>query len=190
VVVLGPTGRNFAAGMSGGIAYVLDHDGSFASRCNVELVELEEPADDDFEKVRALVAEHLARTGSTVAERTLADWDALRGSWVKVMPMDYKRALRELAEKQSVEAGEPAVVGQRGDGSGEGPVTSGQPSPYPPADGSGGQAGREPGEAGQYEDATVAAERAGAAAQEAGADPAKQKAAESEGAEEVLPHHG
>jgi hypothetical protein len=156
----------------------------------MELVELEEPADEDFENVRALVTEHMERTGSTVAERTLADWDALRGSWVKVMPLDYKRALRELAEKQSVEAGEPAVVGQRGDGSGEGAITAGQGAPYPPADGGPGEQARELGESGQYEDAAVAAERAGKAAQEAGADPAKQKAAESEGAEEVLPHHG
>ena len=71
VVVLGPTGRNFAAGMSGGIAYVLDADGGFAARCNMELVELE-PLDDERRAiVRALVEEHLERTGSPVAARVL-----------------------------------------------------------------------------------------------------------------------
>ena len=73
VVVLGPTGRNFAAGMSGGIAYVLDADGGFAGRCNHELVDLE-PVEDDGE-LRALVEEHARRTGSEVAERLLAGWD-------------------------------------------------------------------------------------------------------------------
>jgi glutamate synthase domain-containing protein 3 len=192
VVVLGPTGRNFAAGMSGGIAYVLDSDGTFESRCNMELVELEEMGDEDFQKVYELVAEHMERTGSTVARTTLDHWDELRGSWVKVMPMDYKRALRELAEKQAVAAGEPAVVGQRGDGTGEGPIEAGQPAPYMPADGGPGEgkAAREPGEAGQYEDADVAAERRGKAVREADGDPAKAAHAEEEGTEEVLPRHG
>ncbi len=67
VVVLGPTGRNFAAGMSGGIAYVLDPDGDFHERCNPELVELETPGAEDFEEIRALVEEHRDRTGSQVA---------------------------------------------------------------------------------------------------------------------------
>ena len=69
VVVIGPTGLNFAAGMSGGVAYVLDVDGGFAGRCNTELVELEAPAPDDLEEVRVLVAEHAERTGSPVAAR-------------------------------------------------------------------------------------------------------------------------
>ena len=101
VVVLGPTGRNFAAGMSGGIAYVLDPDGSFHERCNPELVELETPSADDFEEIRALVEEHRDRTGSPVATHVLADWQELIGSWVKVMPVDYKRALGELAAAQA-----------------------------------------------------------------------------------------
>jgi glutamate synthase domain-containing protein 3 len=83
VVVLGPTGRNFAAGMSGGIAYVLELD---ETKCNRELVALEALDDDDLELVRALVDEHRARTGSTVA----VDFDA----FVKVMPHDYKAALQ------------------------------------------------------------------------------------------------
>src|ERR671932_1459482 len=95
VVVLGPTGRNFAAGMSGGIAYVLDPEGAFPANCNTEMVELEDPSDDDLAEVRALVEEHRERTASTVAERVLDDWDALRAAraWRKVMPRDYKRAL-------------------------------------------------------------------------------------------------
>jgi len=92
-VVLGRTGRNFAAGMSGGVAYVLDEDGTFASRCNHELVGLEPIGDDDEETLRALVEEHELRTGSPVAARVLAGWDAARGLFVKVMPHDYKRAL-------------------------------------------------------------------------------------------------
>jgi len=94
VVVLGPTGRNFAAGMSGGVAYVLDEEGAFASRCNPELVGLE-PVDDG-EVVRSLVAEHERRTGSPVAARLLADWHETLTRFVKVMPHDYRRAL-ELA---------------------------------------------------------------------------------------------
>ncbi|HWE80847.1 MAG TPA: glutamate synthase-related protein, partial [Gaiellaceae bacterium] len=95
VVVLGKTGRNFAAGMSGGIAYVLDEDGGFAGRCNHELVDLEQLEDEDAALVRALVEEHLERTGSTVAERVLAGFD--RARFVKVMPRDYREALAKLA---------------------------------------------------------------------------------------------
>ena len=98
VVVLGPTGRNFAAGMSGGIAYVLDEDGGFAARCNTQLVGLDPLEDDDEETVRALVAEHAERTGSPVAARVLADWNPAR--FVKVMPHDYKRALSELGDEE------------------------------------------------------------------------------------------
>jgi glutamate synthase domain-containing protein 2/glutamate synthase domain-containing protein 1/glutamate synthase domain-containing protein 3 len=97
VVVLGRTGRNFAAGMSGGIAYVLDEDGTFAARCNMELVSFDPLEEDDVETIRALVEEHLERTGSTVAARVLAEWEALLPRFVKVMPFDYKRALAELA---------------------------------------------------------------------------------------------
>jgi glutamate synthase (NADPH) large chain len=93
VVVLGRTGRNFAAGMSGGIAYVLDEDGTFARRCNRELVGLER-VDDDSE-LRALVEEHAGRTGSAVAARLLADWRSAPSRFVKVVPHDYKRALRD-----------------------------------------------------------------------------------------------
>ena len=101
VVVIGPTGLNFAAGMSGGVAYVLDGDGGFAGRCNMELVELEVPAPDDLEEVRALVAEHAERTGSPVASGLLESWDESATRFVKVMPRDYKRALAELAEAEA-----------------------------------------------------------------------------------------
>jgi len=97
VVVLGPTGRNFAAGMSGGIAYVLDADGGFRDRCNHELAGLE-PVEDDTE-LRALVEEHLAQTGSAVAARLLADWPAALAVFVRVMPHDYRRALEDLEPK-------------------------------------------------------------------------------------------
>ena len=93
VVVLGPTGRNFAAGMSGGIAYVLDEDGSFAGRCNHQLVGLEALDEDDEAIVTALMEEHADRTGSPVAARLLAEWNPAR--FVKVIPHDYKRALAD-----------------------------------------------------------------------------------------------
>jgi glutamate synthase domain-containing protein 3 len=101
VVVLGLTGRNFAAGMSGGIAFVLDKVGDFAERCNTELVELETPNAEDFEEIRALVEEHRQRTGSTVATHVLSQWEHLIGLWVKVMPTDYRRALAEQAAKSA-----------------------------------------------------------------------------------------
>jgi glutamate synthase domain-containing protein 2/glutamate synthase domain-containing protein 1/glutamate synthase domain-containing protein 3 len=97
VVVLGPTGRNFAAGMSGGIAYVLDEDGGFGGRCNHELVDLEGLEPEDAELVWALVEEHRDRTGSPVAARVLEEFDDLLSSFVKVMPRDYRAALAALA---------------------------------------------------------------------------------------------
>ena len=94
VVVLGRTGRNFAAGMSGGIAYVYDKDRRFADRCNLELVDLEQLTEDDEEEVKALISEHVARTGSLVGRNVLASWErGARERFVKVMPRDYKRAL-------------------------------------------------------------------------------------------------
>jgi glutamate synthase domain-containing protein 2/glutamate synthase domain-containing protein 1/glutamate synthase domain-containing protein 3 len=104
VVVLGPTGRNFAAGMSGGLAYVLDEDGTFAQRCNMGMVGFEQPSTADAIELRAMIEEHLRRTDSTVAARVLREWDLLlgRGAFVKVMPNDYKRVLRELAEQEAL----------------------------------------------------------------------------------------
>ncbi len=102
VVVLGRTGRNFAAGMSGGIAYVYDVDRRFEGRCNLELVDLDELDETDVEEVKALISEHAARTGSIVARNVLASWDRGAGErMVKVMPRDYKRALAEQAEREA-----------------------------------------------------------------------------------------
>jgi glutamate synthase domain-containing protein 3 len=97
VVVLGRTGRNFAAGMSGGIAYVYDRDRGFKARCNLELVDLEEMGESDEDEVRALISEHAQRTGSLVARNVLAAWERERARFVKVMPRDYKRVLEERA---------------------------------------------------------------------------------------------
>jgi glutamate synthase domain-containing protein 3 len=99
VVVLGPTGRNFAAGMSGGVAYVLDKPGTFHERCNMGIVDLESPSADDFEEIHALVEEHYERTESTLAKDVLDNWMLYKGAWVKVMPQDYKRVLAEREEK-------------------------------------------------------------------------------------------
>jgi len=103
IVVIGPTGLNFGAGMSGGIAYVLDVDGGFAGRCNTELVDVDEPAEADLDEVHALVAEHFERTGSRAAAALLDDWDAESARFLKVMPRDYKRALAELAKAAAAE---------------------------------------------------------------------------------------
>jgi glutamate synthase domain-containing protein 3 len=100
VIVLGPTGLNFAAGMSGGIAYVLDVDGGFRSRCNTELVGFDEITPDEELELRGWVEEHANRTGSPVAQRLLDEWDESLARFVKVMPHDYKRALLELAEEK------------------------------------------------------------------------------------------
>jgi glutamate synthase (NADPH/NADH) large chain len=124
-VVIGPTGRNFAAGMSGGIAYVLDEDGTFAKRCNMAMVDLEpiEAEEDindrfyhqsndlyahhvdvmsdmtrfDAERLRQLVANHARLTGSTQAKALLEDWASSLPKFRKVMPVEYRRALAELA---------------------------------------------------------------------------------------------
>ena len=105
VVVLGATGRNFAAGMSGGVAYVLDADGTFEERCNMGLVGFDEIEESDAIELHGLIEEHAERTGSPVAAKILADWDAYLPRFKKVMPHDYKRALRELAEaEQPMEA--------------------------------------------------------------------------------------
>jgi glutamate synthase domain-containing protein 3 len=93
--VLGRTGRNFAAGMSGGVAYVLDEDGTFAARCNPELVGLAQLSAGDEEIVVSLVREHVERTGSTVGERVLAAWEP--ASFVKVLPHDFRRVLEQAA---------------------------------------------------------------------------------------------
>ncbi|HEX7901786.1 MAG TPA: glutamate synthase large subunit, partial [Planctomycetota bacterium] len=104
VVILGPTGRNFAAGMSGGIAYVLDEDGSFAQRCNpsmVGLTPLEDP--EEVEKIRWMVRRHADLTQSQKAWKVLALWESILSKFVKVLPHDFKRALE--AERKVREMG-------------------------------------------------------------------------------------
>jgi glutamate synthase (NADPH/NADH) large chain len=130
VVVLGYTGRNFAAGMSGGVAYVLDEDDSFKSRCNLAMVELEPvPQEElvsdqeyghyhdlqshglvevmtdltakDAERLRMLIGLHARHTDSERAKAILADWDRYRPLFKKVMPVEYRRALAELAKEKA-----------------------------------------------------------------------------------------
>jgi glutamate synthase (ferredoxin) len=103
VVVLGNTGRNFAAGMSGGIAYILDEAGDFASeRCNkamVALEKLEDPA--EIEELRELIERHVEYTGSEKGKAVLADWKNVLPKFVKVIPHDYKRVLQALAQAKA-----------------------------------------------------------------------------------------
>jgi glutamate synthase (NADPH/NADH) large chain len=123
VVVLGRTGRNFAAGMSGGIAFVLDEDGDFEKRCNMAMVELEpvpeetqalqnleggeleshghvninQLAQGDERQLRTLIENHLRYTGSARAQQILDNWSAYLPKFVKIMPTEYRRALEKLA---------------------------------------------------------------------------------------------
>ncbi|MDG2427171.1 MAG: glutamate synthase large subunit [Acidimicrobiales bacterium] len=96
-VVLGPTGRNFAAGMSGGVAFVYDPDGVFPGRVNREMVLVESPDGDDRMWLQALLRRHQTATESLVAERLLGDWETAAELFVKVMPTDYKRVLEAAA---------------------------------------------------------------------------------------------
>jgi glutamate synthase (NADPH/NADH) large chain len=132
VVVLGKTGRNFAAGMSGGIAYVLDEDGEFSKLCNMSMVELEpllseeminadvyhhtgdleahgrvdvfkNLLDADVERLHVLITRHAKATGSRRAAEILANWKEWLLKFRKVMPVEYRRALRELAANADAE---------------------------------------------------------------------------------------
>ena len=100
VVVLGPTGRNFAAGMSGGIAYVLDPDERFASLVNYEMVELDTMDPEELHWLCETIERHAVLTGSLLAKALIADWDASARQFVKVMPKDYKRVLRIMREAE------------------------------------------------------------------------------------------
>ncbi len=105
VVVLGETGRNFGAGMSGGVAYVWDKAGTFAAMCNTGTFELEQlESDVDIGELKGLIENHLAYTGSTVAQQILDNWSQEVTSFVKVMPTDYKRVLQEMAAEEHVAA--------------------------------------------------------------------------------------
>ncbi len=116
VLVIGPTGRNFAAGMSGGVAYVYDADGVFPGRCNTAMVDLEPLDEADFESVADLLRRHLAATGSTVAARLLADLEVALQACAKVMPKDYKRVLEatRLARERGVPVEEAIMAAAHG----------------------------------------------------------------------------
>jgi glutamate synthase (NADPH) large chain len=113
VAVLGPIGRNFAAGMSGGIAYLLDPDPAMV---NAEMVETEPLDADDASFLRDLVERHLAETGSAVAERLLAGWMPALGRFAKVMPKDYKRVLAaaQRAERDGLDVNEAVMAAAQG----------------------------------------------------------------------------
>ncbi|MFT6311255.1 MAG: glutamate synthase (NADPH/NADH) large chain [Porticoccus sp.] len=102
VVILGQTGRNFAAGMSGGIAYVLDNEKDFASKCNMEMVQLETlESVEEIAELKTLITEHKDNTGSDVAEELLADWDNAVSRFVKVMPVDFKKMQQYMDQARS-----------------------------------------------------------------------------------------
>jgi glutamate synthase (NADPH/NADH) large chain len=140
VVVLGYTGRNFAAGMSGGIAYVLDEDGMFEKRCNLAMVELEPITDedealedlahqggeleghglvdvmhdltrDDELRVKTLIETHRRHTGSARAAEILDNWNNYRNRFVKVMPVEYRKALQKMQNRTQQEVGVSVAVG-------------------------------------------------------------------------------
>ena len=101
VVVLGSTGRNFAAGMSGGVAYVYDPDSVFAAKVNYEMVELETLDDTDRSELERILSTHVTETQSAVGVGILGDWKIESAKFVKVMPRDYKRVLAVMAESQA-----------------------------------------------------------------------------------------
>ncbi len=117
VVVIGATGRNFAAGMSGGVAYVLDEIGDFKRRSNLGMVDLEPLfAEEDVAEVKDLLRRHLHHTHSTVADRILRNWETLQAKFVKVVPRDYKRALNAMkrAQLEGIPWEEAVMVGAHG----------------------------------------------------------------------------
>lgn len=104
VIVLGSTGRNFAAGMSGGIAYVYDTLGQFSEHCNMEMVDLDPMGDDDMETLKSLLSEHVDTTGSAVAKFILSDLDNQKNQFIKVYPRDYKKVM------EMKKAGKTAII--------------------------------------------------------------------------------
>jgi len=111
VVVVGKTGRNFAAGMSGGIAYVLDEDGTFKKRCNLETVSLEQLDETDLQEVEEMLKRHAVYTHSARAWQLLALWEETAAKFVRVIPKDYRRMLEALheAERNGL-VGEEAIM--------------------------------------------------------------------------------
>jgi glutamate synthase domain-containing protein 3 len=105
IAVLGPTGVNFGAGMSGGIAYVLDETGMFDANCNLEMVDLElVVSEEDQTELRAMIESHHKETGSSRAEEILSNWNDYLPKFVKVFPMEYRRALGQMSrEDEAIE---------------------------------------------------------------------------------------
>ena len=101
VIILGPTGRNFAAGMSGGITFVHDPHNTLGDNLNAEMVLLEDLGPDDAEYVHDMITAHVDATDSAVGQRILADWENEMAHFTKVMPRDYKRVLQAIADAQS-----------------------------------------------------------------------------------------
>jgi glutamate synthase domain-containing protein 3 len=102
-VILGPTGRNFAAGMSGGFAFVWDADRSLYRRMNHEMVDIDRPDEDDLVWLRDVISMHMELTGSAVAEEILSGWWTSADAFVKIFPKDYKRVLE--AQRDAIERG-------------------------------------------------------------------------------------
>jgi glutamate synthase (ferredoxin) len=112
-VILGSVGYNFAAGMSGGVAYVYDEAGDFAEHCNMEMITLLDLSDEDeIAKVEGLIKNHVDYTGSEVAKNVLADWKNNVKKFVKVLPLDYKQMLEEIekAKAEGLEGTEMLTV--------------------------------------------------------------------------------
>jgi glutamate synthase (ferredoxin) len=117
VVIIGKTGRNFAAGMSGGIAYVLDEAGDFNIRCNMGMVDLDKFEDkEDIETVKILLNKHIQYTQSSVANNILDNWAKYKSKFVKVMPKDYKRVLAAIkkAKEQGTSVDEAVMEAAHG----------------------------------------------------------------------------
>jgi glutamate synthase domain-containing protein 2/glutamate synthase domain-containing protein 1/glutamate synthase domain-containing protein 3 len=110
VVVIGRSGRNFAAGMSGGLAFVLDAKGDFKRRCNMEMVELEGLDSDDVDQVRELLRRHVRYTGSAAAQKLLDRWKVSQTKFVKVIPKDYKRILAAITKARQTGMPEDQAV--------------------------------------------------------------------------------
>ncbi|HMG21061.1 MAG TPA: glutamate synthase subunit alpha, partial [Kofleriaceae bacterium] len=112
VVVLGAVGRNFAAGMSGGTAYVFDQAQSLRSRCNLEMVELESVVEEsDLWLLNSLIEDHVRFTSSPLGRRVLDNWQHLVARFVKVMPTDYKRVLQARRAAARPRPGQLTIVG-------------------------------------------------------------------------------
>jgi glutamate synthase domain-containing protein 3 len=112
VVVLGTTGVNFAAGMSGGIAYVYNEDGEFDNRCNLEMVDLElVRSDADIAELRGLLENHVRHTGSAKARGILDNWKDEQGTFIKVFPMEYRRVLGQMSREDEETEREEVIDG-------------------------------------------------------------------------------